>query len=86
MQKKIHQDRISAEYHNHMKPVTDFYAEVSYWRIVFVVWLTDERCLSLFPAGTIVRDTHHRESLILREQGLNLRRTSVQAQLNEVVQ
>ena len=31
------------------------------WWIVFVVWLTDERLLSLFPARTIVRDPHHRE-------------------------
>ena len=41
----------------------------------FVVWLTDERRLTLFPARTIVRDPHHRESLTHREQGLNLRRT-----------
>ena len=27
--------------------------------IVFVVRLTDERRLVLFPAGTIVRDLHH---------------------------
>ena len=33
-----------------------------WWWIVFVVWLTDERRLTLFPAGTIVRDPHHRES------------------------
>ena len=26
----------------------------------FVVWLTDEKHLVLFPAGTIVRDPHHR--------------------------
>ena len=26
------------------------------------LWLTDERRLALFPAGTIVRDLHHRES------------------------
>ena len=32
------------------------------WWIVFVVWLTDERRLALSPAGTIVRDPHHRES------------------------
>ena len=30
--------------------------------IVFVVWLTDERCLALLPAGTIVRDPHHLQS------------------------
>ena len=34
----------------------------SQWWIVFVLWLTDERRLALFPAGTIVRDPHHRES------------------------
>ena len=33
-----------------------------WWWIVFVVWLTDERRLALFPAGTIVRDPHHLES------------------------
>ena len=43
--------------------------------MVFVVWLTDERFLTLFPAGTIVRDPHHRESRTRREQELNLRRT-----------
>ena len=45
----------------------------------FVVWLTNERRLALFPAGTIVRDLHHRESPTRREQGLNLRRTRIQA-------
>ena len=40
----------------------------------FAVWLTDERRLALFPAGTIVRDPHHRESLTRRKQDLNLRR------------
>ena len=42
--------------------------------IVFVVWLTNERRLALFPDGTIVIDPHHRESPTCREQGLNLRR------------
>ena len=42
---------------------------------VFVVWLTDERCLALFPAGTIVRDPHHRQSLTRCGQGLNMCRT-----------
>ena len=38
-----------------------------WWRwIVFVVWLSDERHLALFPAGTIVRDTDHLESLSSR--------------------
>ena len=43
--------------------------------IVFVVWLTDERRLASFPAGTIVRDPHHCESPARREQDLNLHRT-----------
>ena len=51
-----------------------------------MVWLTDERRLALFPAGTIVRDCHHRESRTRREQDLNLRITWVQALLNEDVQ
>ena len=37
-----------------------------WWWIVFAVWLTDERCLALFPVATIVRDPHHRESPIRR--------------------
>ena len=52
----------------------------------FVVWLTDERHLALFPAGTIVRDPHHRESPTSCEEDFNLRRTLVQAFRNEVVQ
>ena len=54
--------------------------------MVFVVQLTDERGLALFPAGNIVTDPHHRESPTCREQDLNLRRTCVQALLNEVAQ
>ena len=51
-----------------------------WWRwIVFVVWLTDERRLVLFPARTIVRDPHHRVSPTRREQGLNLRRAWIRA-------
>ena len=34
-----------------------------------------DRQKALFPAGTIVRSPHHRESPTRREQGLNLRRT-----------
>ena len=49
-----------------------------------MVWLTDERRLALFPAGTTVRYPHRRESPTRREQDLNLRRTWVQALLNEV--
>ena len=43
--------------------------------MVFVIWLTGERRLALFPASTIVRDSHHRESLTYFEQDVNLRRT-----------
>ena len=43
--------------------------------IVSVVWLTDEKCLALFPAGTIVKDPDNLESPTRREQCLNLRRT-----------
>ena len=31
-------------------------------KIVFVVWLTDERCFVLFSVGTTVRDPHQCES------------------------
>ena len=37
-------------------------------RIVFVVWLTEEKRLALFPAETIARNPHHRESQIRDEQ------------------
>ena len=47
--------------------------------MVFVIWLTGERRLALFPAGTIVRDSHHHESPTCLEQDVNLRRTGVQA-------
>ena len=46
-----------------------------WWWIVFLVWLTGERRLALFAAGTFVRDLHYRESLTRCGQGLNLRRT-----------
>ena len=36
----------------------------------FMVWFTDERHLILFPAGTIVRDPHHRKFPTSHEQGL----------------
>ena len=39
----------------------------------FEKWLNDERCLALFPAGTIVRDSYHGKCLTRREQDLNLR-------------
>ena len=40
-----------------------------------MVWLADQRRLALLPAGTIVRDPHHRVSSTHREQDLNLQRT-----------
>ena len=40
----------------------------------FVVWLTDERRLALFPAGNIVRYPHNRESPTRRLQVLILHR------------
>ena len=52
----------------------------------FVVSLTNERCLALYPAGTIIRDPHHRESLTGCKQDLNMPRIWVQTFLNEVMQ
>ena len=43
----------------------------------FKVWLTDKMHSTLLPARTIVRDSHHRESLTRRKQGFNLCRTRV---------
>ena len=40
---------------------------------------------ALFPAGSIVRDSHHRKSSTYLEQDKNLCRTGVQALSNEVV-
>ena len=49
--------------------------------------MTDQRGrLALFPAATDVRDPRYCESLTRCESRLNLRRTSVQDELNEVVQ
>ena len=42
--------------------------------------------LAVFPAGTIVRDPHHRESPTCRGQDLHWRRALVQALLNEDTQ
>ena len=36
-----------------------------------MVWFTGKRRLALFPAGAIVKDLHHHESLTCREQDLN---------------
>ena len=52
----------------------------------FVVWLTNKTHLALLPAGTIVRYPHYRESLTRCEQDLNLRRSWVEALLNEFMQ
>ena len=41
---------------------------------------------ALFPAETIVRDSHHRKSSTHRKQDLNLRKIWVQTLLSEVVQ
>ena len=41
------------------------------WWIAFVVWLTYEKRLVLFPAGTIARDPHRRESPTRRKQDLS---------------
>ena len=32
------------------------------WWIVFAEWLTEERRIVWYPAGTIIRDSHHRKS------------------------
>ena len=37
--------------------------------IVFVVCLTDERQLALYPAGSIARDPDHHKSPTSRKQG-----------------
>ena len=48
-----------------------------WWGIVFLVSLTDEMQLALFPAKTIVRDLNHHESPARLEQSLFLRITWV---------
>ena len=59
---------------------------LKWWSWIVFTWLTDERCLALFPVGTVIRDPHYCESPIRREQDFNLRKTWVQDLLNEVVQ
>ena len=54
-----------------------------WWWIVFAEWLFNE---TLFPAGTIARDSHHRKYPKHHEQILNQRKIWVQILLNEVVQ
>ena len=40
-----------------------------------MLWLTGERCLALFPGGTIAKNPHHCEYPTHREQDLNLAET-----------
>ena len=70
----------------HLKIIINiiYYMNELNW-IVFVVRLTNQMCLALYPTGNIFRDPHHRESPTRRKQGSNLRRNWVQAFLNEVV-
>ena len=56
-----------------------------WWWIVFA-WLTDKKHQALFPARTIVRDPHPRESLTCHKQDLNLCKTWVHDLLHKVVQ
>ena len=41
--------------------------------VVFAEWLTDGRYFDIFPAGTIVRDSHHLKPSKRREQDMKLR-------------
>ena len=41
----------------------------------FFDMVTNEKCLALFPTGTIYIESHHRESSTCRVQDRNLRRT-----------
>ena len=59
-----------------MMMMMNYFCGMVEWKIV----------CSLFPAGTVVRDSHHHKSLICCKQDLNLSRTWVQALMNEVVQ
>ena len=52
----------------------DFRASWWWCWIVFVVWLFDERYLTLFPARTIVKDPYHREYPTHSDQDLSLHR------------
>ena len=57
-----------------------------WWWTVFAEWLTNERGSALFPAGTIIRNSHHPKSPTNHKQDLNLHRTWVPDLLNKVVQ
>ena len=41
--------------------VSEYLILAKYVYEITVVKVTDEMCLALFPAGTIVRDPHHRD-------------------------
>ena len=43
-----------------------------------MAWLTEERRLALFPAGTIAGDPHNCKSTTCHEQYLNLRKPFVE--------
>ena len=55
-------------------------------QIIIVEWLTYEKHLALYPAGTIVRDSHYGRYLTPHKQDLKLRRSSIQGLLSEVFQ
>lgn len=55
-------------------------------QIIIVEWLTYEKHLALYPAGTIFRDSHYGRSLTPHKQDLKLRRSSIQGFLSEVFQ
>ena len=53
----------SCVYGNNLKPSEQMIAEDDEDdELFFVVWFIEERLLTLFPVGAIVRDPHHRES------------------------
>ena len=53
--------------------------------VLFLECLTDKSRLALFPAGTIVRDSHKRKPLTRGEKDWNLCRKWIQTLLKEVV-
>ena len=59
-------------YQNHSLTL---YTVKIFCNLILILILTDERRLALFPARTIVRDPHYRESPTYRKQDLNLHRT-----------
>ena len=49
-------------FRKYIKLSTKCFFTLWWWWVVFVEWLTDERRLALFPAGTIGTESHHRKS------------------------